>query len=137
MSNTIIERRNGHYYLTDNDVEVELSEITKDGLSLILPENASGRKFFALKKFDRAERQELNAINRAPSDGESTPRKSLTDYMTPEDRIIYDQIMERCKKARDEAHRPMTEEEKLRARLKKLQAQLEALTANNAEEEEA
>ena len=49
--------------------------------------------------------------------------------MTPEDKELYDAIMERAKTAREEANKkvPMTEEQKLRNRIAKAQAALEEL----------
>ena len=134
---TTIERRNGNYILTDNGVESIITAITTDGKSLILPENASGRKFFALSKFEKSELHELNAINRDTSAEHAVSRKSLLEYMTPEDKALYDAIMERAKAAREEANKkvPLTEEQKLRNKLAKLQAQLDALM--NDEEAEA
>lgn len=95
---TIIERRNGTYTLIDNGVETIIDAITKDGLSLILPENASGRKFFALKKFDKSETHELRAINRNPDpDREPSTPKTLPDLTFP--------------KSHQKLHELMTEEE--------------------------
>ena len=135
MSNTTIERRNGNYILTDNGVESTITAITTDGKSLILPENASGRKFFALSKFDKAEKHDFCAINRDPSAEHNVSRKSLMEYMTPEDKKLYDEIMERAKAAREEANKkvPLTDEQKLRNRIAKAQAQLEALLKEEAQ----
>lgn len=128
MSTTTIERRNGDYILTDDGVESTITAITNDGKSLILPENASGRKFFALSKFDKSEKHDLCAINRDPSAEHNVSRKSLLEYMTPEDKELYEAIMERARQAREEANKkvPLTEEQKLRNKIAKLQAQLEA-----------
>lgn len=132
---TTIERRNGTYILTDGDVITTINSITTDGKSLILPENASGRKFFALSKFEKSEMHELCAINRDPNAEHTVSRKSLLEYMTPEDKELYDQIMERAKKAREEATKkvPLTEEQKLRNKLAKLQAQLDAMMNEEAQ----
>lgn len=129
MSTTTIERRNGNYILTDNGVESTITAITNDGKSLILPENASGRKFFALSKFEKSEKHDLCAINRDPNAEHNVSRKSLLEYMTPEDKKLYDEIMERAKAAREEANKkvPLTDEQKLRNKIAKAQAQLEAL----------
>lgn len=129
---TTIERRNGTYILTDNGVESTITSITTDGKSLILPENASGRKFFALSKFEKSEVHNLIAINRNTDTEHPVSRKSLLEYMTPEDKALYDAIMERAKIAREEATKkvPLTEEQKLRNKIAKLQAQLEAALAN-------
>ena len=135
MSNTTIERRNGNYILTDNGVESTINAITNDGKSLILPENASGRKFFALSKFEKSEKHDLCAINRDPSAEHNVSKKSLMEYMTPEDKKLYDEIMERAKAAREEANKkvPLTDEQKLRNRIAKAQAQLEALLKEEAQ----
>ena len=126
---TTIERRNGNFILTDGDVKTIITSITNDGKSLILPENASGRKFFALSKFEKSEIHDLIAINRNPDAEHPVSRKSLLEYMTPEDKELYDAIMERAKTAREEANKkvPMTEEQKLRNRIAKAQAALEEL----------
>ena len=132
---TTIERRNGTYTLIDNGVETIVETITKDGLSLILPENSSGRKFFALKKFEKSETHELLAINRNPDAERPTSRKSLLDYMSAEDKVLYDAIMERCKKAREEATKkqPLTDIEKAELRVKRAMEALEALKNKEAQ----
>ena len=132
MSTTTIERRNGNFILTDGDVETTITAITKDGKSLILPENSSGRKFFALSKFEKSEVHDLIGINRDPDAERTYSKKSLLEYMTPEDRELYDAIIERARQAREEANKkvPMTEEQKLRNRIAKAQAALEALLKN-------
>lgn len=133
---TTIERRNGEYYLTDNGVESTISAITNDGKSLILPENSSGRKFFALSKFEKAEKHDLIGINRDPNAEHKVSRKNLIEYMTPEDKELYDAIIERAKKAYEEANKkvPLTEKDKLMNKIAKLQAQLEAALADESEE---
>lgn len=135
MSNTTIERRNGIYVLTDNGVESTITAITNDGKSLILPENASGRKFFALSKFEKSEKHDLYAINRDPNAEHTVSRKSLLEYMTPEDKELYEAIMERARRAREEANKkvPITEEQKLRNKIAKAQAALEALMKGEAQ----
>ena len=135
MSTTTIERRNGNYILTDNGVESTITAITNDGKSLILPENASGRKFFALSKFEKSENHDLCAINRDPSAAHNVSRRSLLEDLTPEDKELYEAIMERARQAREEANKkvPMTEEQKLRNRIAKAQAALEALMKGEAQ----
>lgn len=129
MSNTTITRRNGQFILTDAEVETIITDVTKDGLSLILPENSSGRKFFALKKFDKSETHDLLPINRNPDAEHPVSRKSLLEYMSADDKILYDQIMERAKKAREEATKkvPLTDIQKAELRVKRAMEALEAL----------
>ena len=153
MSTTTIERRNGTYTLIDNGVESTITAITKDGKSLILPENTSGRKFFALSKFEKSEKHDLCAINRDP-DAEHTSRSlapikfpkshyELHEQMT-EDELdelkafedameIYMEMMERVWDRLHPKKEAMTEEQKLRNKLAKLQAQLEAMMNEEAQ----
>lgn len=144
---TTIERRNGTYILTDNGVESTITSITNDGKSLILPENESGRKFFALSKFEKSEKHDLIGINRNP-DAEHTSH-SLTPIKFPKSHYeIHDQLtedeldelkafedamemyMEMMERAWDRLHpkkEALTEEQKLRNKIAKAQAALEAL----------
>ena len=136
MSTTItITRKDGKVLFTENGITTELTTITKDGESYVLPENSLGRKYFSVKKLEKAETHELTAINRNPGAERTFSRKSLLEYMTPEDKILYDAIMDRCKKAREEATKkvPMTEAEKLRNRIAKLEAQLKEALKDEAE----
>ena len=59
---TKIEKRNDQYFMIENETEIELTEITTDGESLILPENEMGRKYFALSKFKKSDIHELVKI---------------------------------------------------------------------------
>lgn len=147
---TTIERRNGTFILTDGDVETTITTITKDGLSLILPDNSSGRKFFALSKFEKTEKHDLVKINRELND-EPTPRK-LSEFKFPKSHLkIHEQLndeelgilcgfensiqiyMEMMESALDRLYpkkESLTEEQKLRNKIAKLQAQLEAAMKN-------
>lgn len=98
--------------------------------TLVLPENPAGRKYMNSKKVDASGGEiELVAINRNPDAERTYSKKSLLEYMTPEDKELYEAIMKRARQAREEANKkvPMTEEQKLRNRIAKAQAALEAL----------
>lgn len=133
---TRIENRNNQYFLIDNDQETAITTIkmTSDGY-LHIPENSSGRKLVNRAKVDALGSYELKPIVKDGTHSAPVSRKSLLEYMTPEDKELYDAIMERCKKAREEATKkePLTEEEKLRRRLAKLQAQLEVIMKQEAQ----
>lgn len=104
--------------------------------TLILPENPAGRKYMNSKKVDAAGGEiELVAINRNPDAERTYSKKSLLEYMTPEDKELYEAIMERARQAREEANKkvPMTEEQKLRNRIAKAQAALEELLKGEAQ----
>ena len=150
MSNTTIIRRNGQFILIDNEVETILTNVTKDGLSLILPENSSGRKFFALKKFEKKEEHDLLPINRNldPNRETSTP-KTLPDITFPkshqrlhelmneeelgelkcfEDSIeMYMELMNRVLERVTPKKRELTDIEKAELRVKRALEALEAL----------
>lgn len=116
--------------LGNESVQPIESTYKNEPYTLVLPENESGRKYLNSKKVDAANGvMELKAINRDHDAGHTVSRKSLLEYMTPEDKKLYDEIMERAKKAREEATKkvPLTEEQKLRNRIAKAQAELEKL----------
>lgn len=107
------------------------STYKNEPFTLVLPENPTGRKYLNSKKVDAANGElELKAVERNTSGEHTVSRKSLLEYMSAEDKILYDQIMERAKKAREEANKkvPLTEEEKLRRKIAKYKADLEKLT---------
>ena len=148
---TTIERRNGTYILTDNGVESTITSITTDGKSLVLPENASGRKFFALSKFEKSEIHDLIAINRNPdAERTITPKRlelnlpksheELHEYCNDKEKDIllsfyqsleiYNDMMKNLWDRLHPKKESLTEEQKLRNKIARLQAQLEAALAN-------
>jgi hypothetical protein len=152
MMTTTIERRNGKFFLNDGDVEIELTELVDDGRTLALPENSSGRKFFALKKFEKSEIHELKTIHRE-HDAEHTPYKlpelkfpkshlELHELLNDEERDIllnlrqsletYEEMMAKAWERLHPKKSAMTPEEKLKAKIAKLQAELDAM---NTEEQ--
>ena len=115
--------------LGNESIQPIQSTYKNEPYTLVLPENPAGRKYMNSKKVDAAGGEiELVQINRNPDAERTYSKKSLLEYMTPEDKELYEAIMERARKAREEANKkvPLTEEEKLRNKIAKLQAQLEA-----------
>lgn len=129
---TTIQKINENTYrLIDNDNEIIIDKIkmTSDGY-LHIPENSSGRKLVNKAKIDKMEEPyELKPITKDGTHSTPVSRKSLLEYMTEEDRKLYEEIMNRAKIAYEEAHKktPLTELEKAELRVKKALAALEAL----------
>lgn len=122
--------------LGNESVQLIQSTYKNEPYTLVLPENPAGRKYMNSKKVDAAGGEiELVPINRNPNAEHAVSRKSLLEYMTPEDKKLYDEIMERAKAAREEANKkvPLTEEQKLRNKIAKAQAALEALLKEEAQ----
>lgn len=85
--------------------------------TLVLPQNASNRKYFNSKKVDAAggtiELEYKESKTFGPRT-ESAPRKGLEEYLEGKDKETYLALVEKAKKAREEANKkaPMTDLEK-------------------------
>ena len=126
-----IYKTNDTFYMEDNDTIVELSP-NKD-YYLKLPENSVNRVWVSCKKVDNAPNQTINYgdIVKVPRTL-TTSKRPLEDYLNDEDKAMYLALIEKAKKAREEAtKKPMTEEEKLKAKIAKYKAQYEALLAKS------
>lgn len=100
--------------------------------TLILPENPSNRKYFSSKKVGEGD-LELTykaTITLGPRTGEPSQRKSLVEYLTEEEKAIYDDLMAKARARRD---RPMTDLEKAELAYKKALEKYEALKAQSDE----
>ena len=128
-------------YIVDNGVKTGPLEITKDGLCYILPVNSANRKWFSLKKIAMAKDAnqteivlEYKASRTIGSCTQKLPNEKLISYLSEAEQEEYKAIIERAKKARDEAKaKPMTEREKLEARIAKAKEALAKLEANAAD----
>lgn len=68
----------------------------------------------------------------------NVPNAKLIEYLNDEDKAEYLAIIERAKAAMEAARKkPMTEAEKLRAQIEKLNKKLSALESNEVEQEDA
>lgn len=106
------------------------STYKNEPFTLVLPENPTGRKYLNSKKVDAANGElELKAVERNASGEHPVSRKSLLEYMSAEDKLLYDQIMERAKKAREEATKkvPLTDIQKAELRVKRAMEALKAI----------
>ena len=113
----------------ENGVEkvFALNKKTTDNY-LFLPDEcviATNRKLVGIKivKEANVDRYEITQRERLAT----TSTKKLEDYMNDEDKATYLAIIERAKKAKEEASKPMTELEKAQRAYDKALAKLEAL----------
>lgn len=100
--------------------------------TLILPPNPSNRKYFSSKKVDEAGGEIELTYKETRTLGqrtESTPRKQLHEYLSEDEQEIFLALLEKAKMLKEEAHKKvMTPEEKLKARIARLEAQLAEMT---------
>ena len=114
----------------DGIVETKpITEIVDDGKTLKLPENPSNRKYFSIKKVNEANGEIELTYKATVTLGTSTnSTKKLEDYLNESDRELYLALVEKAKKAKEEAaKKPKTEVEKARARYERALAELKKL----------
>lgn len=124
---------------TDNDGNEEIISLNRKTTDncLYLPENCkndTNRALISIKMLDKTTTDRYEIVPKEYK----TPRilgnnkKPLEDYLNDEDKELYLALVEKAKNAREEAaKKPMTEEEKLKAKIAKYQAQYEALLAQS------
>lgn len=102
---------------------------------LKLPTNSCNRVWTNCAKVDKAPNQCVDygdevKVPRIITGRSTTERKPLEDYLNEEDRKMYLELVEKAKKAREEAtkKKPLTELEKARRNVEKWQARVEALS---------
>ena len=119
-----------------NENTIALNRKTTDNC-LYLPENCkndTNRALISIKMLDKTvtDRYELVQKEYKAPRILGNNKKPLEDYLSDEDKATYLALIEKAKKAREEAtKKPMTEEEKLKAKIAKYQAQYEALLAQS------
>lgn len=145
MSNTIITRQNNNLTIIDNGNPIAIPtpyRFTSDGY-LKIPQNSTGRtlvKFATVENLAEGESYELkNKVEKNPNPESSNrlSKKKMIELMTDEERDLYETTLKNAEDiikgifdavtARN-AKTPMSPEEKLRAKIAKLEAQLKSLT---------
>lgn len=81
-----IYTQDSKYFMEDLDTNqtTELVDITKDGISLILPENSANRNFCSIKRAEKGvtlEYKEARNIDPGNSHRKSTPKFNPEDYL--------------------------------------------------------
>lgn len=138
----VLVRRNsntntGYELVTINDAGKEVAvSIDKtypnEPFTLVLPANEANRKYFNSKKVDAAGGEIELTYKESKTIGprtESTPRKGLEEYLEGKDKEMYLALVEKAKKAREEANKkaPMTDLEKAMRAVERAQAKLAEL----------
>ena len=130
----------------DGKVQVTPIDRTYPGepTTLVLPDNPSNRKYFSTKKLEEIGEDGLELTYKESKTfgprlpGSTSPRKPLEDYLEPDERKLYDELMAKARARREEANKPkpLTELEKAQRayerELKKLEeakAKFQALKA--------
>lgn len=124
--------------IDDNGVETcqAIDNITHDGISLILPENPSNRKFWAIKRLGEEPIELTYKASKTfgPRTNSGEPRKKLEDYMTDEEKATIADILAKAKARREEANKkvPLTELEKAQRAYERALAKLNTLKGAQA-----
>lgn len=138
----VLVRRNsntntGYELVTINDAGKEVAvSIDKtypnEPFTLVLPANEANRKYFNSKKVDAAGGEIELTYKESKTIGprtESAPRKGLEEYLEGKDKEMYLALVEKAKKAREEANKkaPMSDLEKAMRAVERAQAKLAEL----------
>ena len=140
---TTVSKINDKFYINFTDPStgdthtIEITELDPNNpKSLKLPENPSNRKYLSIERIEKAPNQTYELTPKeARKNGpiERAPKKPDRDYLSDEDKLIYDNLMTKirdAKEAEKEAKRPkpLTEAEKLMKKIEKLQKELSRLS---------
>ena len=107
---TKITRENGQLFLHDDDqiTTIETLKFTSDGY-LKIPVNSSGRtlvKFTKVENLQDGEFYELKEkVEKNFSNSPRISQKSIVEYLSDEDKVLYNELMEKARKAYEEAHK--------------------------------
>lgn len=112
-------------------------EKSKDKWQMVLGPNSANRKFLAHNEFFAKAVDGVYIMEDKTTGprvlGTAQPDKRLIPYMTPEDKEKYDAIIARAIENRNASKVEPTEEEKLKAKIAKLQAKLALLEDTDEE----
>lgn len=123
-------KNEGKFFMEDNENVVELTPDA--GYYLRLPVNSTGRQFASCKKIDNAPNQTIDygtTVKIPKVLGPQAPKKPLEEYLNENDKKTYLALVEKAKKAREEANKkiPLTDLEKARKQVEKWAARVAEL----------
>ena len=132
-----ITNKNGVFYANDKDAnisEVEL-KVQSNGWCRLPEGNSSNRTWIKATELEKIDgTKELPYREKSVRATSGVAGKTWIDFLSDEDKAIYEQLKAKGEKAREEAKsHKLTEEEKNELKIKKLEAQLEAMKAKRAE----
>ena len=127
----------GYELVTINDAGKEVSvaidkTYPNEPFTLVLPANEANRKYFNSKKVEASGGEIELTYKESKTIGprtESAPRKGLEEYLEGKDKEMYLALVEKAKKAREEANKkaPMSDLEKAMRAVERAQAKLAEL----------
>ena len=132
-----ITNKNGVFYANDEEANISGVELTvqNNGWCKLPEGNTSNRTWIKgseLEKIDGT--KELPYKEKTIRANSGISKKTWVDFLNEEDKALYEQLKAKGEKAREEAKsHKLTEEEKNELKIKKLEAQLEAMKAKRAE----
>ena len=128
-----VYKKEGKFFMEDNGNVVEVTP-NKD-YWLKLPANSCNRVWTNCAKVDKATNQCVDygdevKVPRTITGRSAVERKPLEDYLSEDDRKMYLALVEKAKKAREEAtkKKPLTELEKAQREVEKWQARVALLS---------
>ena len=138
---TTVSKINDKFYINFTDPStgdthtIEVTELDPNNpKSLKLPENPSNRKYLSIERIEKSPNQTYELTPKDPRKNgpiERTPKKPDRDYLSDEDKLIYDNLMNKIREAKElekaQKNRPLTEAEKLMRTIERLQSKLEKL----------
>lgn len=137
----IIVDNDGNYHVIDKDgTEGPVCKLVDDGKTIALTKNAANRQWFNLKKAETLISEQGSVtltFKESKKLGERSttiPNTKLISYLSEELQAEYKTIMDKALEAYNaDKKKPMTEIEKLEAKIAKAKAELEKLTATKEE----
>lgn len=98
-----IYTQDSKYFMEDLDTNqtVEVTEITKDGISLILPENSANRQYCSIKRAEKGitlEHKESRTLNTTGTPKTKTPKVDLNEYYTEEEKAQIEKLQAKIDK---------------------------------------
>lgn len=138
---TTVSKINDKFYINFTDPStgdthtIEVTELDPNNpKSLKLPENPSNRKYLSIERIEKSPNQTYELTPKeARKNGpiERAPKKADREYLSDEDKLIYDNLMTKIRDAKEaekaQKNRPLTDAEKLMRKIEKLQQQLTKL----------
>ena len=138
---TTVSKINDKFYINFTDPStgdthtIEVTELDPNNpKSLKLPEKPSNRKYLSIERIEKSPNQTYELTPKDPRKNgpiERTPKKPDRDYLSDEDKLIYDNLMNKIREAKElekaQKNRPLTEAEKLMRTIERLQSKLEKL----------
>lgn len=135
MTQVTIVERNNQFILIDNGVETDVTALAKPDkhtgeLWIKLPDNSANRQWCSVKKLRKLGGTITYDLKQPRAITNQGTRKGTRDWLNEEDQKLWDELIAKAETAKKAAaKKPMTEIEKLQAKIARDQAKLEAAKA--------